>query len=173
MYNFISQWYMLRPQGRTGSCSSLPVDAIPFPDFTFNPSVHPRKVPLLWNSGSRGALFHNRHKFCSHRSHAASILDTLCRIVQSVLLINRLAFLKLAWAYLQMVRLLGLTGRALRDHFKVTSTPLWSELLNGVVTQQFTNCEGTGSSTRSNRVELPELLKWVGWGTTCVKYKTL
>ena len=71
-------------------------------------------------------------------------------------------FLKLAWAYLQMVRLLGLTGRVLRDHFKVISTPLWSELPNGVVTQQFTNCEGTDSSTRSNRVELPELLKRVG-----------
>ena len=114
---------------------------------------------------------HSFINFCSHRSHAESILNTLCRNVQSVLLINWLAFSKLAWAYFQMVRLLGLTGRALRDHFKVTSTPLWSELPNGVVTQQFTNCEGTDSSTRSNRVELPVLLKQVGWGTTCVSTK--
>jgi len=36
---------------------------------------------------------------------------------------------------------------------------------------QLTNWDGTDISTRSSRVELPEMLKWVGLGTTCVSTK--
>ena len=60
-------------------------------------------------------------------------------------------------SFLKKVCLLAFTGQAFQDHFKVTSTQLSSELPSGVITLQFTNCEGTDSSTRSNRVELPEL----------------
>ena len=55
--------------------------------------------------------------------------------------------------------------------FRVRLTPLWSELLSGGITQQFTNCDGTGNSTRSIKVRLPEWLKWVCCGTTCISTK--
>ena len=62
LYNFVPQWHILRPQGWMASCSSFPIDAISLPDFCFNPPVHPRKIPLLWNSGFGDTLLHNRNE---------------------------------------------------------------------------------------------------------------
>ena len=151
--------------------ASFPIDTVSLPDFYFNPPVHPRKFRCceIVALGIHSSII--EMNFCSHRSHAVSILDILRKNDQSVLTNNRFALSKSAWAYLQMVRLLVFTGHVLRDHFKVTLIPLWSELPSGGITLQLTNWDGTDISTRSIRVELPELLKWVGLGTTCVSTK--
>ena len=107
----------------------------------------------------------------SHMLHSVSMSDSLSKKVQSFSMINVLALSKSAWEYLRTFRFRVLTGDGFRNRFNMKWIPLWSELPNGGITLQDTSWEGAERGTRSIRVELPEGLIWVGWGTTCVNTK--
>ena len=155
------------PQGRTASCSSFPVDTVPLPDFSFYPPVQLEDSAVVMYSGFGGALFHNRHELLFPQ--IPCWVNTRYNMYEwpVSLVKNLLAFVKVSIS-------ISPNGSFAGFHWACVTWPFQGNIncghvrVSGVITLQFTSCEWTDSSTRSNKVEVPELLKWVGWRMTCV-----
>ena len=157
------------PQGRAASCSSFPVGTVPLPDLSFNPPVH-WKILLLWSSGFRGTLFHNGHellfpqitywvntRYIMYEWPVSFVNKSVCYVKVSISISPNGLFAGFHWECVTRL-------------FQGNVNSNVVELPSDGITLQFTSCEETDISTRSNRVELPELLMCMG---RLRKYKTL
>ena len=136
----------------------------------FNPPIHPSEIVPL---GMHSSITDMSLTFCSHRSQAESMLDTLCRNDQPVLLIN--------WCVCQSqhkhISRWFVCWLSLGMHYETISRWHTDSIVVRVTqwrdyTAVYQLWWNTDNSTKSIRVELPELLKQVSWGIICIS-KTL